>query len=65
MDYLGQGLRDTQAILKSSGIKFSGAGLPREAIEPAYVTKGGLHFAFFSFSDHVEPLDAAGQVIDW
>lgn len=52
LDFKESGILDTQAALRGANIKFSGAGTEKHAAMPARVSKGGLDFAFFSYSDH-------------
>ncbi|MEO0101730.1 MAG: CapA family protein [candidate division WOR-3 bacterium] len=58
LDYGLDGLLQTQQVLDSSGIKFSGAGADAyEAFLPVFLNKRGINFGFLGFSDRTGQYD--------
>jgi len=52
MDFLYDGMQETQSVLKEHSILYSGAGADSyEAILPLFYTKKGVNFAFLAASD--------------
>jgi poly-gamma-glutamate synthesis protein (capsule biosynthesis protein) len=52
MNFGEKGLADTFAALRSSGIRYTGAGTnKKEAYKPACIEKGGIRFAFLAYVD--------------
>ncbi len=58
IDYGLEGMQQTQAVLDSSGIKYSGAGANSyEAYQPVFVNKKGTSIAFCASSDRTGQYD--------
>jgi poly-gamma-glutamate synthesis protein (capsule biosynthesis protein) len=58
IDYGLEGLQQTQALLDSVGIKYSGAGANSyEAFLPLFLVKSGVNFAFLAYSDRTGQYD--------
>ncbi|MGQ9707758.1 MAG: CapA family protein, partial [bacterium] len=58
IDYGLEGLRQTQAVLDSAGIKYSGAGADcYEAFLPVFRLKSGINFGFLAYSDRTGQYD--------
>ncbi|MFO7895755.1 MAG: CapA family protein, partial [Candidatus Cloacimonadales bacterium] len=52
LDYMEDGIIETQATLDSIGVQYSGAGLnAQEAYQPAFLNKKGINIAFLASSD--------------
>ena len=52
IDYMLEGMRETQEVLAENGIKYSGAGEnTQEAYKPLFYSKYGLNLAFLASSD--------------
>lgn len=52
MDYMTQGMQETQSVLKERDILFSGSGADAyEASRPVFYSKKGVNFAFLASSD--------------